>query len=771
MASTSGIRAGRAFVELGVNDKLTAGLKKAQAQLRAFGDGVKAIGVEMVKVSAAVAAPFAASTMVFAGFEQEMARVRALTGATGDDFAALEKEARRLGEMTVFSARQAAEAMSFFALAGFDVQKILKSVGPALNLAAAGQIEIAQAADITAKIMAGMGIEAEKVGNAVDVLTKAMTTANTDLVQLGDAMKYVGPIAKQAGISFEEITSAIQLLSNAGIQGQMAGTTLRGSLLSLTDPSEKAIGLMRQLGIEVKDAAGNVLPLADIISQFERAFAGMGTAERLGIIGGIFDARQAAGFAELISQGGERLRQFTKTLKQSGGTAQRIADTQINTLSGTAEILKSALEELGISIGKSIVGPLRATLTLITKAVTVAAEWVKANQKVVLAVGAAAVGIGALGASLITFGIMSKLAGFAIGVVISSMAALKVAVSSVAVVLGAIASPIGIAVAAFGLLGAAALNGSGIAGDAIEWLKKQFRTLSGTVGEVMQAITSALAGGDVEAAAGVMWASLRLAWESGISALNRIWIEAQRFSLIAFEGLRSGTLAVAQDMWHDLQTGWIETTSFISKVQERLASFLALSWETIKNIAIKTWNHIKGLFDSDFNVEQANAAADMALVAAEQRIESQKDAALAEIEQSRKSRRDQALKENEAALARIGQAFDDRVNALNEAAGERIAAAREALDGAKKRLDDAIKEARKNVGQPNQAEAPNKANPLQAALAGLAGATGRISSIVTLGGSRLSGLAQDPESKKQTDHLAAIRKGIDRMVRRQEVFA
>ena len=183
-----------------------------------------------------------------------------------------------MGATTVFSASQAAEAMSYFALAGFDTQQIMDALGPTLNLAAAGQIEIAEAADIAAKIMSGMGISADNLGNAIDVMAKAMTTANTDLTMLGDAFKFVGPMAKTAGVSLEEITAAIQLLSNAGIQGEMAGTTLRGMLLSLTSPSSEAKRELDRLGVSIIDSAGNVRGLAAIIGDLESSLSGAGSS-------------------------------------------------------------------------------------------------------------------------------------------------------------------------------------------------------------------------------------------------------------------------------------------------------------------------------------------------------------------------------------------------------------------------------------------------------------------------------------------------------------
>ena len=147
MAGAQGIRAGKAYVELGVHDKLTRGLRRAQKRLKAFGDGVRAAGMQMVRASAAAIVPFAASGVVFAGFEQRMARVKALTNASSRDFIRLSDEAKRLGETTVYSAAQAADAMSYFALAGYDTEQILKAIGPTLDMAAAGQLDVAEAAD------------------------------------------------------------------------------------------------------------------------------------------------------------------------------------------------------------------------------------------------------------------------------------------------------------------------------------------------------------------------------------------------------------------------------------------------------------------------------------------------------------------------------------------------------------------------------------------------------------------------------------------------
>ncbi|RMF95497.1 MAG: phage tail tape measure protein, partial [Gammaproteobacteria bacterium] len=540
---TSGIRAGRAFVELGVSDKLTAGLRNAQRRLKAFGDGVRSIGQRLVTTAAVAAAPFALGSGAFAGFEQSMARVRALTGAGEKDFRRLSDAARRLGESTVFSASQAADAMGFFALAGFSVEQILEAIGPTLDLAAAGQL------DIAAKIMAGMGIEADNLAGAVDVLTKAMTTANTDLQQLGDAMKFVGPIAKSPGIAFEEIVAAIQLLSNAGIQAEMAGTTLRGAILALTSPSKEAAERLEQFGVRVLDAQGNVRPLADVIEDLNRATAGMGAGQRLEVLGTIFQARQAAGVAELLSQGAGKLRDYTAALRDAGGTASRIAGVQLNTLKGQAIILKSALEGLGIAVGESLGGPLRVAAHFITRATTAIGRWVRENRSVVVIAAASIAAVGAVGASLVALGVAAQAAAFVFGGLGTILAGVKAAFLAVSAAVGALLSPIGLAVAAVVTLGGAVLIASGAAGKAVGWLSEQFGRLRDRVTKVMQGIADALAAGDMPLAARILWLSLKLAWQQGVAALNQVWLTARNFFVTTAQKMWFGALAAAQQVW------------------------------------------------------------------------------------------------------------------------------------------------------------------------------------------------------------------------------
>ena len=517
MVSQYGIRAGRTYVEiLAKMDGLERGLRKAQAKLRAFSAGVKEMGAGMAAVSAAILAPAAASTKVYAGFAQQMARVRALTGASGKEFADLTAAARRLGETTVFTASQSAEAMSAFALAGYDVQKILKAIGPTLKLAASGQLEIGQAADISTKIMAGMGLEADDLGHAVDVLTKAMTTANTDLAQLGDAMKYIGPVAKSAGISLEGVIANVQLLSNAGIQAEMAGTTLRGMLLQLTSPSAEAANRLKQLGVAVVDVNGNVRALVDIIDDLNAAMAGMGTGARLDVLGTIFSQRQAAGAAELLAQGGAKLREYIAALEVSGGTAAEIAAIQLNTLGGDATLLRSAIEGLALALGNTLNPVLRVIANALTKAVSAIRAWLSANGELVLMVTASVAGIGALGAGLLSVGLAAQVAAFAV-------AGLGTVLAATTAVAGMLFSPIALIGVAVGGLGTLLAARMGVISFSIDWLRSAFTRLAEGVRETTQAISAAFKDNRPELAAKILWDKLYKVWHTKTQDVRKLW--------------------------------------------------------------------------------------------------------------------------------------------------------------------------------------------------------------------------------------------------------
>lgn len=357
----------------------------SQQSLRRMGDSITRAGRTMsLAVTAPIVGMGAAIVSTTANFESSMNRVRALSQATGADFERLKQQAQDLGSTTVYSASQAADGMSFLAMAGLEVEQIYGAMPSTLQLAAAAQLELADAADIVTNVMTGYNMSVDELENSVDVLTTAFISANTDLRQLGDGMSFAGPVASGLGVAFEEATAAIGLLSNAGIQGGRAGTTLSRILAILSTEGEK-------LGLTIYDAAGQMLPLADIMEQLE--VQGMNSAEVMDFFG----QRGGPGMLALLSQGSGALRSFTEDLTDVGGTAERVANTQLEGLRGKWVELTSATEGLMISFGEAgLMGLIERAVVRLTDLVKWVDSWDDSTKNLVGTVAGLTAAVGPL---------------------------------------------------------------------------------------------------------------------------------------------------------------------------------------------------------------------------------------------------------------------------------------------------------------------------------------------------------------------------------------
>lgn len=366
-------------------------------------------------VGGAVVAGIGVSVKKAADFEEAMSRVKAISGATGQDFEDLKNIAAKMGAETKYTAVEAAEGLQYLAMAGFSVKAQVGSLPAVLNLAAASGEGLGRSADIVSNIMTGFGIKAEDSGHAVDVLVKAMTTANTDLPQLGDAMKFVAPVAHSLGYSIEDTATAVAKMSDAGIQGSMAGTALRASLLHLTNPVGQSAKAMKKYGIEVKDAHGNLKPIPELVGHISKQFEGMTSAQKTAAAAQLVGVEAASGFVTLLGVGEKGLRNYSKTLKEAGGTADKVAKTQMDNLKGSFEQFTSALDGLGIAIGNEFLPTFRKIVDTGTKVVEFLSE---------------------LNPGIITTGLEMAGAAAAVALVASSMMKLGIAVRGLFVAMG-----------------------------------------------------------------------------------------------------------------------------------------------------------------------------------------------------------------------------------------------------------------------------------------------------------------------------------------------
>lgn len=294
-------------------------------------------------------------------FESQMSRVQAISGATGSEFNKLKEQAIQLGADTAFSSSQAAEGMENLAAAGFTTSEIMDAMPGLLDLAAASGEDLASSSDIAASTLRGFGLEAADAAHVADVLAANANKTNSSVADTGEAMKYVAPLARAAGLSIEETAAAIGIMANAGIQGSQAGTTLRGAISRLSKPTKQMSECMADLGISFYDSEGNMKSLAEQTRMMEEATAGMTDVQRNNVLVTLYGQEALSGMLALMNEGDGALLELTHAYETCDGSAKAAAETMQDNLAGALDQLGGSAETLGIVFYESVSESLKET--------------------------------------------------------------------------------------------------------------------------------------------------------------------------------------------------------------------------------------------------------------------------------------------------------------------------------------------------------------------------------------------------------------------------
>lgn len=365
------------FATLSLVDMLSGPLEKVKRAMGGVTTATAGLGTRMGNLALAMApvalaagvmlGSFGACVGVAAGFEDQMAKVGAVSRASSEEMAALEATARELGATTQFTAVQVGEAEQYLAMAGFSAKENIAALPGVLNLAAATATDLGRAADISSDILSAFGLKAEQMTRVADVLALTCATANTNMELLGDTMKYVAPVTRMAGLSLEETAAMAGLLGNVGIKGSQAGTTLKAMLNKMAAPTKEAQALFQKLGVTVKDSAGNLRSPVKVLGEMAASLKNMGTAEQIAAMKMIVGEEAIAGFSELIEKEGiGAIAEYARQLEAGGGSAAEMAARMNDTLAGSVRSMGSAWESLQITIGKLFLPVIRAVVDALT---------------------------------------------------------------------------------------------------------------------------------------------------------------------------------------------------------------------------------------------------------------------------------------------------------------------------------------------------------------------------------------------------------------------
>lgn len=365
----------------------------AGQKLKSAGSSIESVGKEVSKASAVVATGMTAAVKTTMDFDAEMSKVKAISGATDEEFQQLRDTAREMGKETKFSASESAEAFEYMAMAGWNAQEMIEGIPGILALAASSGEELGTTSDIVTDGLTAFGLSAKDAGRFADVMAQASRTANTDVAMMGETFKYAGSVAGSMGYSIEDVAIATGLMANSGIKASQAGTALRSVMSRMADPSEDVAKAMEMLNLSLDDGQGNMYSFYEVMQQMRSGFGDLKISEdelnetmakydqmleegsmtqkeyddsveelmyRAYGAEGAMKAQAASmlagknalsGMLAIVNASDEDFNKLTEAIYGSDGAAQEMSDVMMDNLSGQLQILKSQLEELAISIG------------------------------------------------------------------------------------------------------------------------------------------------------------------------------------------------------------------------------------------------------------------------------------------------------------------------------------------------------------------------------------------------------------------------------------
>ena len=560
-------------------------------------------------------------------FTSTMSEVSAISGATGEDFEKLEACAREYGATTVFSASNAAEALKYMSLAGWDADQSTSALGGVLNLAAASGMELGAASDMVTDYLSAFAMEAGDAAYFADLLSYAQSHSNTTAEALGEAYKNCAANLNAAGQDVETVTSLLEGMASQGYKGSEAGTAMAAIMRDITNGMKDGAIKIGETSVAVMDAQGNFRDLTDILTEVEAATNGMGDAERAVALSSTFTADSTKGLNLILNEGMDNIAGYEEELRGASGSAEEMANIMNDNLSGDVAAMNSAFEELGLKIYDALESKLRAGVQFITNGVIPAIEWLGGHiPEVTIAVS----GLGAV------------IAAMNWGTISSKIAMVKGALVKLAAALGGVSLP---AIAIIAVITAVALAftnlwknneefrnkitaiwdgikakfdefGQGIVDrlnalgfefeDITEVMKAVwdgfcevlapifegvFQQISNILNEALNILT-----GLFDIFAGIFTGDWDMVWQGVQEVFGAVW----DFVVATFENWISTFTSLADTVlgWFgtDWETVWTNIKTFFSDTWNAISSFFSGILTGIKTFFTDTWNTIVSFF-------------------------------------------------------------------------------------------------------------------------------------------------------------------------------
>lgn len=627
----------------------------AGQKMEAVGNSIAGAGKKMMGVTTVIGGVGVAAVKTAADFDSAMSQVAAVSGATGKDFDALRNKAREMGAKTKFSATEAAEAMNYMAMAGWKTEDMLSGIEGIMNLAAASGEDLATTSDIVTDALTAFGLSAKDSGHFADILAAASSNANTNVSMMGETFKYCAPIAGALGFSAEDTAEAIGLMANAGIKSSQAGTALRTIMNNLAGDvkiSGKAIG---DVTIATTNADGSMRDLSDILADCRSAFGSLTESEKAQAAESLVGKNAMSGFLALMNAGEGDIEKLSSAIENCDGSAEKMAMTMQDNLTGQITILKSQLQELAISFGDILMPAIRSIVSKLQGFVDKLNGMDEGTKRTVVTIALLVASIGPL---LIIIGTAISKIGVAMQGFVklaNGISKLKVAVQGGAGVLGklgaalggisapvlAVVAVIAVLVAAFvhlwktnegfrdAIIGTWTRIKDTISGfcqgivDRLNALRFQFTNIVdvlktvwdgfcqvlapifegvfNNIANILSTVTGVITG-ILDIFIGIFTGNWSQAWNGIKEIFSSIWNGISSFFtniLNVIKGVADVVLGWFGTSWNEV---WTNIKTFFEGIWNGIATFFTTIWETLKNVVTVGIMAIGSILSAAFDI-------------------------------------------------------------------------------------------------------------------------------------------------------------------------
>ncbi|WP_139008855.1 phage tail tape measure protein [Lactococcus lactis] len=532
-----------------------------------------------------------AAAKIGGDFESQMSRVKAISGATGSSFDELRQQAIDLGAKTAFSAKESAAGMENLASAGFDSKEIMKAMPGLLDLAAVSGGDVALASENAATALRGFNIDAGQSGHVADVFARAAADTNAEVGDMGEAMKYIAPVASSMGLSLEETAATIGIMSDAGIKGSQAGTTLRGALSRIAKPTDEMKSKMDELGLSFYDSEGKMKPLKDQVGMLKNAFKGLTPEQKQNALVTLYGQESLSGMMALIDKGPDKLGKLTDSLKNSDGAADKMAKTMQDNMNSSLEQMMGAFESAAIVVQKVLAPAVRKVADAVSGLVDKFVSAPEPVQRMIVIVGLIVAAIGPL---LVVFGqavvILQRVkVGFlalrsGLALIGSSFTAISLPVLGI---IAAIAAVIAIGILVYKNWDKISKFGKEVwanvkkfASDAAEAIKEKW-------GDITQWFSNTW--NNLKNGAKGLWDGTIQGAKDAVDSVKNAWNGIKEW----FANLWKGTTSSLASAWNSVTTTLAPFVETIKSIFQPILEFFSGLWGQVQTIFGSAWEIIK----------------------------------------------------------------------------------------------------------------------------------------------------------------------------------